>query len=148
MPFIASWPAKMKSGRVSDYMGNFTDVMPTVCELAGVEAPQTDGLSLVPLLTGREDRQPAHEFLYWEYPASGGQLAVRWGKWKGLVRQVHKGNRTMELYDLSTPGKEVENPSNNVAHLHPDIVERMWGYIEQSHEAIDEPMFQVDVNRN
>lgn len=148
MPFIASWPAKMQSGRVSDYMGNFTDVMPTVCELAGVQAPQTDGVSLVPLLTGRDAEQPAHEFLYWEYPASGGQLAVRWGKWKGLVRQVHSGNRQMELYDLSTPGKEVESPSNNVAHLHPDIVERMWGYIERSHEEIDEPMFRVSVDRN
>jgi len=148
MPFIASWPAQIRSGRISGHVGCFADIMPTVCEIAGVASPRTDGISLLPLLTGRDGEQPDHEFLYWEYPAAGGQLAVRWGKWKGLVRQVHKGNRTMELYDLSTPGKEVENPSNNVAHLHPDIVERMWGYIERSHEAVDEPMFQVDVSRN
>lgn len=147
MPFIASWPAKMKRGTVSDHVGCFTDIMPTLCDAAGAAAPETDGISLYPLLSGKTKKQQQHEYLYWEYPAAGGQLAVRWGKWKGLVRSVHKGNRQMELYDLSVPSKEVEDVSNNVAHLHPEIVERMWRYIEQSHVASEEPMFQIDITR-
>jgi hypothetical protein len=53
----------------------------------------------------------------------------------------------MELYDISVPSKEVEAIANNVAHLHPDIVEQMWQIIEQSHEDIDVPGFQVSVSR-
>ena len=144
MPFIASWPAKMhKGGSVSDHIGDFTDIMPTVCELAGVEAPTTDGISIVPLLSGKAKKQQQHEFLYWEYPTKGGILAVRWGKWKGLVQNVNKGNRTMELYDLTTPGKEVEDFRNNVAHKHPEIVERMWGYINASHVPAEHKPFNI-----
>jgi arylsulfatase len=147
MPFIASWPAKMKKGSVSDHIGNFTDIMPTICDVAGVKAPQNDGVSIFPILEGKTKKQQEHPYLYWEYPAAGGQLAVRIGNWKGLVRNIFKGNHTMELYDISVPSKEVEAIANNVAHLHPDIVEQMWQIIEQSHEDIDVPGFQVSVSR-
>lgn len=28
--------------------------------------------------------QAKHDYLYWEYPASGGLQAIRMGKWKGI----------------------------------------------------------------
>lgn len=143
MPFIASWPAKIKKGIVSDHIGDFTDIMPTVCEIGGVECPQTDGVSLLPLLSGKAKKQKEHEYLYWEYPTKGGIFAVRWGKWKGLVQDVNKGNRKMELYDLTTPSKEVEDFRNNVAAEHPEIVERMWGYINESHVPAENPNFNI-----
>ena len=117
--------------------------MPTVCEIGGVECPQTDGVSLLPLLSGKEKKQKEHEYLYWEYPTKGGIFAVRWGKWKGLVQDVNKGNRKMELYDLTTPSKEVEDFRNNVAAEHPEIVERMWGYINESHVPAENPNFNI-----
>ena len=148
MPFIASWPAQMKQGGVvSNHMGYFADIMPTLCDIAGVESPQTDGLSLVPTLTGNVEQQQEHEFLYWEFPDRGGQLAVRWGNWKGLIENVHAGNRTMKLFDITTPGKDIEQDEKDVAAEHPEIVERMWGYIEQSHVHPSFPKFQIDITR-
>ena len=35
IPFIAHWPGKIKAGSVSDHLGYFPDVMPTLAELAG-----------------------------------------------------------------------------------------------------------------
>jgi arylsulfatase len=147
MPFIASWPAKMKGGVVSDHIGYFADVMPTLCELAGVETPQTDGVSLLPTLEGRTDEQQQHEYLYWEFTDRGGQVAVRWGNWKGLIENMHAGNRTMQLFDLSVPSKEVESPEHDVAAQHPEIVERMWGYIEASHAKPMHERFEFDMTR-
>ena len=128
MPFIASWPAAIKPG-ITDYVGQFTDLMPTFAELAGVKAPQNDGISFVPTLLGREQREQ-HPFLYWEFPGGKGWLAVREGPWKGLVRSVKEGNERMELYNLSDDPRE----STNVAAEHPDIVERLWKNIRASHE--------------
>ena len=128
MPFIASWPAAIKPG-ITDYVGQFTDLMPTFAELAGVKAPQNDGVSFVPTLLGREQREQ-HPFLYWEFPGGKGWLAVREGPWKGLVRSVKEGNGRMELYNLSDDPRE----STNVAAEHPDIVERLWKNIRASHE--------------
>ena len=147
MPFVASWPAKIKQGSVNNHIGYFADIMPTLCELAGVEAPQTDGISILPTLLGKDKQQKEHEFLYWEFPDRGGSVAVRWGNWKGIVENMHAGNRTMQLYDISTPSKDMELPEKDLAAQYPEIVERLWGYIESSHVHPTIPKFQIDITR-
>ena len=147
MPFVASWPAKMKGGVVSNHICQFADIMPTLCDIAGVEAPECDGISILPTLLDDNENQRSHEFLYWEFPDYGGQVAVRWGKWKGLIQNIHAGNRTMQLFDISTPGKDIETPERDVAAQHPEIIERMWQYIEQSHVHPALPKFQMDISR-
>jgi arylsulfatase len=78
VPMIASWPDHIEPGTRSDHVSAFWDVMPTLCEIAGVDAPEdTDGLSFLPSLTG--NMQPKHEYLYWEFPEYGGQQAERIG---------------------------------------------------------------------
>ena len=141
MPFIVAWGDKLKPGR-SDYMGQFTDLMPTFAELAGAEAPNNDGISFVPTLKGKE--QPQHDYLYWEYPGGKGWLAVRIGPWKGLVQNVHKGNCNMELYNLEEDPRE----SKDVSVFHPDILEDMWHIIESQHEEVPShnPKFEMDIN--
>jgi len=53
IPMIAWWPGHIKAGGVSDALVDFTDVMPTIMELAGGNAHEDmDGRSLVPLLQG------------------------------------------------------------------------------------------------
>ena len=141
MPFIVSWGDKL-SPSVSDYMGYFPDVMPTLCEIAGVDTPATDGISFMPTLLGRE--QPQHEYLYWEFPPfrkDRGWLSVRIGQWKGLVQSVADGNTKMELYDLSNDDRE----ERNVAAAHPEIVAKMWDCVRKSHEPIENPLFQLDI---
>jgi arylsulfatase len=51
MPFIVAWGDRI-SPTVSDYVGYFPDVMPTLCDIAGVKAPKSDGISFLPTLLG------------------------------------------------------------------------------------------------
>ena len=121
VPLVVRWPGQIEPGRVSDHVSAFWDVLPTVAELAGLPAPEgIDGLSFVPTLFV-EGEQPVHDYLYWEFRAYGGQQAVRLGDWKGVRQRMKRGERGIELYDLSADVEE----SNDVAALHPEVVERI-----------------------
>ena len=142
VPFIAWWPGKVPAGVVNDHQLAFYDVMPTFCELAGVEdyvakytnkkkeTDHFDGLSFAPTLLGKND-QKEHEFLYWEFEETD-QVAVRMGDWK----MVSKGG-TPHLYDLS---KDVHE-DNDIASQHPDIVKKMVEIAHSQHT--ESPYFKV-----
>lgn len=141
MPFIVNYGNKLKPG-VSDHMGYFPDVMPTLCELTGAECPPTDGISFLPTLTNK--KQPQHDFLYWEYPGSKGWIAVREGKWKGLLRKVRDGNNKFELFDLEADPRE----DHNIADKHPEVIERMWNYVTSSHEFNSNQLFNMEIPKH
>ncbi len=130
VPMIANWPDKISAGTTSNHISAFWDVLPTFCDVADVAIPKnTDGISFLPELLGH-DSQKSHEFLYWEFPAYEGQQAVRMGKWKGLRKNIFKGNMAMELYDLQIDPRE----NNNIAKNHPKIVNKIRGIMEKEHE--------------
>ena len=53
VPFIVRWPGVVKPGTTIDSLVSTIDVLPTLAEIAGVEAPpNVDGRSLLPLLKG------------------------------------------------------------------------------------------------
>ena len=84
-PMIARWPGKIQPASQTDLISAFWDVMPTVADLAGVQAPeQIDGISFLPTLLGQRN-QKKHNYLYWEFHEQGGRQAIRKEDWK-LVR--------------------------------------------------------------
>lgn len=135
VPFLARWPGKIKPGSVCNIPVAMWDVMPTCLEIAGMKPPAgLDGISYLPALLGNESEQQRHEYLYWAFYERGGKQAVRWGKWKGVRNNVGKNPDSMlELYDLSTDLGEV----TNVAGEHPDIVERIDGYMRDAYTPSD-----------
>ncbi len=129
VPLIARWPGRIRAGSVSRLPAVFYDVLPTLCEIAGQNIPKdTDGISFAPTLTGR-GRQHKHAFLFWDFGGYGGQQAVRLGRWKGVRRNLHRGNTTIELYDLARDISE----KHNVAARHPDIVQRIAAIMQREH---------------
>jgi arylsulfatase len=129
VPLVARWPGRIAPGQVTDHVSAFWDVLPTFCELAGIEAPEPcDGISFAPTLLGA-DVQPAHEYLYWEFPGYGGQQAVRMGRWKALRQKMGKGNRRLSLYDLDADRGE----AHDVADEHPEIVARIEAIMRDEH---------------
>ena len=75
VPLIASWPGKAKKGHVTDSLVDFTDIMPTLCEVTGAKLPDGyagDGVSLVPSLHGNADRDKP-----WVYFWYRGQVMAR-----------------------------------------------------------------------
>jgi arylsulfatase A-like enzyme len=100
VPMIAVWPGRIRAGAVSGEFALSADLLPTLCEAAGVKLPsqfRPDGRSLLAhLRSGRKlaDRDPA---FWWmdEYPNFQNRNrerpphateAVRWGRWKLIAR--------------------------------------------------------------
>jgi len=93
VPAILSWPGTIPANQVIREIGTHVDLLPTICRAAGVPAPSDrtiDGRDVLPLATARA--KSPHEALFW---SSGGQLAVRRGKWK-LVKDGFEADGTPE----------------------------------------------------
>ncbi len=126
VPFIVSWPGTIEQGRTSDHVSAFWDVLPTLGELAGFIPRANDGISFLPELLGKEQKE--HDFLYWEFHERGGKQAILAGRWKAVRLGVGMDpHGPLELYDLETdPGEE-----HNVADAHPDLVEKFSRLMEE-----------------
>jgi arylsulfatase A-like enzyme len=81
-------PGGFSGGRSIDAMVSHLDILPTLCELLGLDAsPEFQGKSLLPLVQGRADR--LHEELFAEvnyHAAYEPMRAVRTGRWKYIRR--------------------------------------------------------------
>lgn len=143
VPGIVQWPGQVDAGTVSDEPVSGVDVLPTLCELAGVSVPtdrRLDGTSFVPALSGQqiERAQP----LYWQFNRSRSmpKVAIRDGRWKllaGLTGEplrpsggIAEGEMDamksaeltgFELYDLSIDIAE----TNDLKDEHPETFNRL-----------------------
>ena len=127
-------------GTKSDHPSTFYDFFETVSDI--LDSPlsnKTDGISYYPSLIGKE--QKAHEYLYWEFPAYGGQQAIRINQWKGIKRDLLKGPSKLSLFDLSNDPKELVNVSNN----YPDVVEKMEKLLKEVHTKATIQRFNIPV---
>jgi len=130
VPFIARWPGKIAPETMSDHISYFPDIFPTFVDVAGIKQKfNTDGVSMLPALLGDES-QLKHQFLYWEFPAYGGQQAIRYGKWKGVRKGLFNDPLApIELYDLESDITE----SNDLALDYPEIVQELDSMMKASH---------------
>ena len=130
MPFIAKWNGVVSAGTSTSYIGAFWDMFATFAELADVKKiPKTDGISIVPTLTGKNIQQK-HAYLYWEFHEQGGKQAVRQGNWKAIRLQVDSlPDGPVELYDLSNDIGE----KNNLAKQFPDKAKAMMLLMSEAH---------------
>lgn len=134
VPLIARWPGTIKPGNTTNHISAHWDILPTVCDLAGITPPDNiDGISFRPTLSGSGD-QAEHSYLYWEFHSRGGKQAVRIGDWKGVRLNVSKKSDSLiELYHLPTDiGEE-----KNVAQKHPEIVRQMREAMLEAHVESD-----------
>jgi arylsulfatase len=137
---IASWPEVIKEGTTTDHISVFYDVLPTLAEVAKTKASiETDGISFLPVLKGEE--QMDHEFIYWEFPAYGGQMAVRMGNWKALRKDMNEGNQEWGLFDLDKDPRE----ELDVSHNHPDIIQQVNDIVAREHTVSPNPRWRYQV---
>ena len=129
VPMIVRWPGRVPPGRTTHHIAGHQDVLPTLCDIAGAKTPKgLDGISVAPTLFGKGE-QKKHEFLYWEFSGYGGQQAVRLGDWKAIRQNMHKGNTTIQLFDLAKDLGE----TTNVAADNPAVVERILRIMTEQH---------------
>ncbi|MCK5920400.1 MAG: sulfatase-like hydrolase/transferase [Methylococcales bacterium] len=89
VPGILRWPGKIKAGTVSSEPICGVDVLPTLCDLAGIEKPKDrkiDGTSIAPLFSGKKIVRETP--LYWHFirASSTVKVAMRKGDWKLVAR--------------------------------------------------------------
>jgi arylsulfatase A len=117
VPLIIRWPAGIKPGQVSDFTCAAWDILPTLMDIAFMKPPEkTDGLSLLPVLTGKQ-KPKAHESFYWESTDGEIQKAARKGDWK--IVQLSAG--APALYNLKSDLAE----KNDVAEKSADVLKSM-----------------------
>jgi arylsulfatase A-like enzyme len=126
-PTIVRWPGHTKPGTTSDFAGTFQDFLATAADLAGAQAPKTDGVSFLPSILGKPDEQKQHDYLYWEFYEGGGAQAVRFGDWKAVRKPLEA--KKVELYDLKTDLGE----RHDIAPDHPDLVQKAESIMRQAH---------------
>ena len=130
VPGILRWPGRIPAGSVSAEPVIGLDVLPTLCELAGISPPsdrELDGASIVPIFRGGVVKRAKP--LYWQYiTAPGPQVALRDGPWKimasldgprpqygsditdGTSQLIKQGNLVeFELYNVADDPRETRN---------------------------------------
>jgi len=119
VPFIVKGPG-VKQGRA---VGNIylLDVLPTICDLADIEAPETvEGVSFRGVLEGRE--QTVRDVLYGVYcgGTKPGMRCVKKGDWKLIKYDVLDGKvRETQLFNLKDNPRELlkEHQADDVVSL-------------------------------
>ncbi len=139
IPYIACGP-NVPAGVVNDHQLAFYDVMPTLLDYIGeneaarahsLEASSEndwyDGISFYNTLTGNDEAQQKHEFLYWEFHETN-MMGLRMGDWKMVV-----SNGNCRLYDLANDIHE----DTDVAAQYPEVVAKMKQIIKEQHVNSD-----------
>ena len=119
VPFMVSWPDRIKSGQVSSTPVISLDIFATAVEVAGGTMPTDttfDSKSILPLLLG-QTKEPTHETLFWQQRRE--DWAVRHKDWKMV--KTKKGE--LELYNLATDLSE----TTDLAAKHPEVVKKLQG---------------------
>jgi len=106
-PLVVHWPDGISArGQLRHNPGHVIDIVPTILEVAGTVAKQTDsnpsppGKSLLPLFS--KDNAVNHDYLWWLHE---GNRAIRVGDWKLVAA---KGD-PWELYNLMADRSETKN---------------------------------------
>tara|TARA_X000001036_G_scaffold186472_1_gene175820 strand:+ start:2859 stop:4379 length:1521 start_codon:yes stop_codon:yes gene_type:complete len=139
VPYIVTWPKRIKPGSKSNHPSTFYDYFATVRDILGESSSATDGISYYPTLIGKEQKE--HDYLYWEFPAYGGQQAIRIDQWKGIKKNLFKGSSKLQLYNLNDDPKELVNLASN----YPEIVKKMEKSMKKAHTKASTKKFNIPV---
>jgi arylsulfatase A-like enzyme len=129
VPMLVKWPEQIEAGQVFDGVTSSLDVLPTICQAAGIKLPKAisrDGVDLLPYLTGAATGSP-HDSLFW---SSGPNKAVRHQNWKLI-----KSGNSRWLFDLSTDVGE----RNNIINGNPDKRKLLEGLLDQWQSEMSSP---------
>lgn len=129
VPLFVRWPGHIREGSVCERLAAHIDILPTVCEYAGVGLPRSlriDGKSLVPLLEGHTggwaDRTMFSQWHRGDQPIPRESAAVLTERYKLVLQRDLPGGR--ELFDLVKDPGETTNLADEVPHIANDLTRR------------------------
>lgn len=108
VPLLVRWPGVVKSGSVSQALADFSDIRPTLCQLAGQPLPDDlvlDGQSLVPVFTGESTSHRPWIYTYGNFDRSSKKYKTPEQYPKGFTHYVRGGRWKYgsdgQLFDLA-----------------------------------------------
>ena len=119
IPFIVRWPGIVPAGSTSGLVCAQYDMFATLCELTGVQSDwPIDGISILPTLLGKPEKQQSRDYLYFEFAERSGQIAIiKDGRWKGVKSDMHAGPGKWEVFDLLEDNGETTDLSASHAEM-------------------------------
>jgi len=154
VPGMVRWPGRIRPGTVSDEPVCGVDLLPTLCEVAGVPVPKDraiDGASILPLFDGKPIIRSTP--LYWHHirARSGPKVAMRIGDWKllahldlpefprraDILADEQKALKTaplikFELYNL----RDDIGEKNNLAEQQPERLQQMAAELGKKYREV------------
>jgi arylsulfatase A-like enzyme/predicted Zn-dependent protease len=142
VPLIFVTPFARFQGRSSARVSTLTDILPTVCDLAGLPIPaEVQGRSLVPFFDRpkREDGALAYSETY--YP----RFHYGWSELKAVQSAKHKLilAPVPELYDLIEDPRE----QKNLVYLRKDVYEKLKAEAEAFIAASGRNAYETDYSK-
>lgn len=124
VPFIVKGPGIPAGKRVKGNM-YLLDVLPTLCDLADIEAPETvEGKSVVPVLKG--EKEVIRDVMYGVYAGGTkpGMRTVKKGDWKLIKYDVMDGAvRETQLFNLAENPNEYLPEHHKAGEMETDLAE-------------------------
>jgi arylsulfatase A-like enzyme len=143
VPFLLRYPAAVRAGTTIDTPVASIDLLPTLCEAAGLRPRRADGISLLPMLRGEAPRPRP---LFWHYPHysnQGGEpaSAIRDGDWK-LIEFYLGGRR--ELFNLRNDPGETRNLASSQAAVAKKLGLALHQWLRQTGARLPQPNPEAD----
>ncbi len=124
VPFIVSWPARIKEGRISDETLCTTDLMATCAEMTGqtlADNAGEDSFSFWKILTGKPYQSPIREATV--HHSIDGYFALRQGEWVLIDAHGSGGWTLPESEAADMPSQQLYNLTDDPAEKHNRIME-------------------------
>lgn len=140
VPFIVSWPAKVKANTVSDQVICLTDIISTVAsilEISNEGGTMEDSFDISSVLFGNESDNPIREAIV--HHSIDGTFAIRQGDWKLILGKdsggFSKGIKTNGI-PVDTDGQlyrllEDSSEQNNLYNEYPEKVKELTELLNQ-----------------
>jgi arylsulfatase A len=132
VPLIISWPAEIEGGRIFGGMIDFSDILPTLADVAGVQstAYSADGKSFLNVLKGDNTRPEKEEIFIHYSPRWGRFLHNRW-----VMNSKYKLYRNGKFYNTSADPLET-NPLSDLSDSEKKLKEKFEVLIQQKENEI------------
>lgn len=155
-PTVMKWPGHIPEGTVCNKIASTIDILPTLASVTGAELPlkPIDGVSILPLMEGKQNVTPRDEFFYYY---NGELRAVRKGKWKLFFPHNSRSYEGMEPGKDGCPGKtkvlkvglelyDLENDigeRNNLTLKYPDIIDSLNTIADNMREKLGDRLTNI-----
>ena len=139
VPGIIEWPDVITSNKVSSFPVVSSDLLPTVCDIVGIESPNDrpiDGISILPFLEGKIEHR--NENIYWAFHIPGDfnkgyyQISTSGERYKLLVEYNNGKVVNHHLYDLVNDLQE----KIDLSKKYPSLCKKLLTGIEKWRKSV------------